>query len=159
MRIAVGVCAALVLAVLSFMLAGWAGVLLILVAYASLVVLALRAGLPAAPRPTRRPAAAGVDPAKSFTGFTRLCLVVVDANGSIWAWDHLVRPVLAELSVLAAGRSDVGRGPDRRCAQAEFFGEDLWRWVDPDAPRSQDRSVRGPGYPTLTEILDRLERA
>jgi hypothetical protein len=73
-------------------------------------------------------------------------------------YDHVTRPMLVQLleSRLAdRHRVELRHSPDQARA---LVGEDVWPWLDPD--RQPDRSSQPPGVdlPTLSRIVQALER-
>ncbi|WP_445165571.1 hypothetical protein ACTXG7_16830 [Mycolicibacterium sp. Dal123E01] len=69
-------------------------------------------------------------------------------------WDRHLRPRLAREFVLATRQRD----PSALQATGRIvFGEDLWRWVDPNNVIHGGSGEPGPGYTTLEEILRRME--
>jgi hypothetical protein len=72
-------------------------------------------------------------------------------------WDRHLRPMLARQYSFATGQK---QNKDRDGFQATgrmLFGDDLWRWVDPENIARTDQHVPGPGRDALDEILRRLE--
>lgn len=84
------------------------------------------------------------DTVQASPAYRRYLAAAAWSGGSARDWDHSVRPVLAELVDLA----DAARRLD----------PELWALVDPDAPRSPDRSAPGPGRDALLRILRELDR-
>lgn len=69
-------------------------------------------------------------------------------------WDRHLRPRLAREFVLATRQRD----PAALAATGRIvFGDELWQWVDPSAISRTGSREPGPGYPTLEEILRRME--
>ena len=69
-------------------------------------------------------------------------------------WDRHLRPRLAREFVLATRQRD----PVALQATGRIvFGDDLWRWVDPNNVARGGGREPGPGYTTLEEILRRME--
>jgi hypothetical protein len=73
-------------------------------------------------------------------------------------WDRRLRPMLARQFELAAGQR---KAKDARAFESTgrmLFGDELWRWVDPENISRTGGQEPGPGRGTLNEILQRLER-
>lgn len=88
--------------------------------------------------------------------YRRYLVAAAWAGGSARDWDYSVRPVLGELVELAMAEHDPGSDP--RAAARDLLGDEAWRLVDRDAPRSDDRAAPGPGRATLLTILDQVEK-
>ncbi|WP_063042319.1 hypothetical protein [Nocardia pseudovaccinii] len=87
----------------------------------------------------------------------RTSVLLQYADGSRGEWDRQVRPLLAREFLLAIGSPEPG-GNALSEAGRDFFGPELWRWVDPSAAMVTADSVPGPGRATLGEILERMTR-
>ena len=88
--------------------------------------------------------------------YRRYLVAAAWASGSARDWDYSVRPVVGELVELAMAEHDPGADP--RASVRALLGDEFWRLLDRDAPRSDDRATRGPGRDTLLTILDRVEK-
>lgn len=100
-----------------------------------------------------------VDPraVESCQTYRRYLAAAAAADGSRRSWDYAVRPVLVELALVKYSDSDV---PNlRRSVVERILGDELWRLVDPDVARSQERSVTGSGRADIVRILDALENS
>jgi len=104
----------------------------------------------------RPPAESGADdPAEALRRWrTRTESTIQWADSTRADWDRHLRPRLAREFVLATRQRD----PAALQATGRIvFGEDLWRWVDPNNVTQGGGGEPGPGYPTLEEILRRME--
>jgi hypothetical protein len=91
----------------------------------------------------------------------RNALLISWAEGNQEDWDRHLRPLLAREFALASG-IQARQDPAAHTASGLLvFGEDLWKWVDPDntASTNKQRALPGPGKTVLNEVLERLERA
>lgn len=73
-------------------------------------------------------------------------------------WDKHLRPMLARQYEMATGQR---RAKDPHTYQATgrmLFGDELWRWVDPENVLRSRRDEPGPGRTALDRILQRLEQ-
>jgi len=73
-------------------------------------------------------------------------------------WDRHIRPLLARQFELATRQR---QRADRSAFDATgrmLFGDELWRWVDPDNVDRANGEAPGPGRDTLDAILQRLEQ-
>ena len=73
-------------------------------------------------------------------------------------WDKHLRPMLARQYEMATGQR---RAKDPSAYQATgrmLFGDELWRWVDPENVARTRRNEPGPGRTALDRILERLEQ-
>jgi hypothetical protein len=88
--------------------------------------------------------------------YRRYLVAAAWAGGSPRNWDHSVRPVVAELVELAVAEGHSQAGDPKQAAR-DVLGDQLYRLVDRDAPRSEDRTGIGAGREALREILNRVE--
>ncbi|BBY66872.1 hypothetical protein [Mycolicibacterium helvum] len=73
-------------------------------------------------------------------------------------WDRRVRPMLARQFEFAT-RQPRARNPAALAVTGRIlFGDELWRWVDPDNISRTGAQERGPGRAVLIGIIERLER-
>jgi hypothetical protein len=73
-------------------------------------------------------------------------------------WDRHLRPMLARQFELATGQRRA-RNPAAFDATGQMlFGDDLWRWVDPQNVSRTGSDEPGPGRAALADILQRMER-
>lgn len=73
-------------------------------------------------------------------------------------WDRRLRPMLARQFERAA-RQPRSRNPQAFDAAGRVhFGDELWKWVDPENISRRGRQEKAPGQTVLTDILERLER-
>jgi hypothetical protein len=73
-------------------------------------------------------------------------------------WDRRLRPMLARQFELAAGQRKAKDAKAFESTGRMLFGDELWRWVDPENISRTGGQEPGPGRGTLNEILQRLER-
>lgn len=140
-----------------------AGVVILVVIAASLV--ALRALIEPSEEPPGLESSRELGPSRTFLGFWRTRSDLLDATASLGAWDQGLRPRLVNL--LAARLSErhgisLADDPDGARALLEAGPRprhDLWPWIDPRRPASQDAASR-PGIPAnvLAALIDRLEK-
>lgn len=99
------------------------------------------------------------DPAESLRRWLARTETLIEWSDSTRSdWDKRLRPMLARQFELATGQR---KSKDPRAFQltAELvFGDELWKWVDPDNVSSTGATEPGPGRAALGEILQRLER-
>jgi hypothetical protein len=106
----------------------------------------------------RRGAAPAAVRPSDFPAYAKISSDLGWAPVSEWHYDHGLRPLLSRLfeSVLAERhRVDLAADPDRA---KSLVGDDIWPLIDPSRPRSFDSNAPGTDLPTLTRIVDRLER-
>lgn len=73
-------------------------------------------------------------------------------------WDRRVRPAMARQFEFAT-RQPRARNPAAFAnAGRILFGDELWRWVDPDNVSHTGSQERGPGREVFVCIIERLER-
>lgn len=80
------------------------------------------------------------------------------ADSSRADWDKHLRPMLARQFELATGQRKSKNPEAYRATARMVFGDELWRWVDPDDVALNEREKPGPGRDVLDELLKRLER-
>jgi hypothetical protein len=93
-----------------------------------------------------------------FPAYAKISSDLGWAPVSQWHYDHGIRPLLSRLfeSALAERhRVDLTADPERA---RSVVGDDVWPLIDPSRPRSFDSRAPGTDLPTLTRIVDRLER-
>jgi hypothetical protein len=99
------------------------------------------------------------DPADSLRRWlSRTETLVQRSESSRSDWDKHLRPMLARQFELASGQR---KSKDPRAFHATavmVFGEELWKWVDPDNVDRRGGQEPGPGRAVLDELLQRLER-
>jgi hypothetical protein len=99
------------------------------------------------------------DPADSLRRWlSRTETLVQRSESSRSDWDKHLRPMLARQFELASGQR---KSKDPRAFHATavmVFGEELWKWVDPDNVDRHGGQEPGPGRAVLDELLQRLER-
>ncbi|MCV7177004.1 hypothetical protein CG716_25150 [Mycolicibacterium sphagni] len=111
-------------------------------------------------RPTPGPADGGQDQA----GMTIRRWVERAESQIAWSdstradWDRRLRPSLARQFEIAT-RQPRSRNPAAFANTGRIlFGDDLWRWVDPDNISRTGAQERGPGRAVFVHIIERLER-
>lgn len=72
-------------------------------------------------------------------------------------WDRRLRPMLARQFELATGRRKIKDPKAFDATGRMVFGDQLWRWVDPENVSRTGGREHGPGRRTLDEVLQRLE--
>lgn len=78
------------------------------------------------------------------------------ADGTRGEWDRHLRPKLARDFMVATKQNESAA----LASSGRFvFGEELWRWVDPENVTPARRNEPGPGRDALDQILQRLEQA
>jgi hypothetical protein len=143
--------------VLSYALAGPAGLLVSLSAVAVAATAAALLGVPEAPARRRRPRKPVPVENAPFRTYRHVAEQLSWAGVSPRHYDVVTRPVLQRLlAVRLADRHgiDLDRSPT---AARALVGADLWPWLDPQ--RSAVGSSRPPGLDqrTLRRLVDRLE--
>jgi hypothetical protein len=96
--------------------------------------------------------------AAQFPAFLKISSDLGWATTSMWHYDHGARPLLTRVMQAALAerhRLDAATEPARA---KELVGEDVWPFLDPTMPTSRDSRAPGPDVPTLSRIIDRLER-
>ncbi|WP_243841528.1 hypothetical protein [Mycobacterium sp. DL592] len=111
-------------------------------------------------RPESRPADGGADE----TGTTIKRWVERTESEIAWSdstradWDRRLRPALARQFEIAT-RQPRNRNPAAFANTGRIlFGDDLWRWVDPENISRTGAQERGPGREVFVHIIERLER-
>jgi hypothetical protein len=140
-----------------------AGVVILVVVAASLA--ALRALIEPRDEPPGPQGSRELGPSRSFLGFWRTRSDLLDATASLTAWDQGLRPRLVNLlAARLSERHGISLADDPDAARALLAGgprprHDLWPWIDPGRPASQDAASR-PGIPAsvLAALIDRLEK-
>jgi hypothetical protein len=95
--------------------------------------------------------------ASEFPTFLKISSDLGWAAVSRWHYDHGTRPLLARVMQAAlADRHHLDLAADPQRAR-QFMGDDLWPFLDPAGPPSQDSRAPGVDLPTLALIVDRLE--
>jgi hypothetical protein len=154
-------------ALAGYVMAGWAGLSVVVVATAAVAMLVLRGLLPQltpdeAKRTRHKPAA------KTLTGYSRRRYVVDTAMTSRNYYDSELRPVLEHLfAARLAERHGVHLYQDPAAAHKLLCRTSrdayLWRWIDPltrpSSPPPRDvPDQRGIPRRTLARLIDRLEK-
>ncbi len=164
-ELAVAVALVTALAAASYPLAGpaAAGLVVLVSAAVSLVVLRLLVGQEDEPREDAEPYPAS--PVQSFTGFWRARADLTDGTKSLNAWDRGPRRRLQNLlAAKLAERHGISLATDPETARRLLLGtgsggRDLWYWIDPQRLTPPDADT-SPGIPSavLTALIDRLEQ-
>jgi hypothetical protein len=154
-------------ALAGYVMAGWAGLSVVVVATAAVAMLVLRGLLPQltpdeAKRARYKPAA------KTLTGYSRRRYVVDTAMTSRNYYDSELRPVLEHLfAARLAERHGVHLYQDPAAAHRLLCRTSrdayLWRWIDPltrplSPPPRDVPDQRGIPRRTLARLIDRLEK-
>lgn len=96
--------------------------------------------------------------ASEFPSFLKIGSDLGWAPVSRWHYDHGTRPLLSRvLQTALAERHQLDITSDREQAR-QLVGDDVWPLLDPASPPSPDSRTPGVDLPTLTRIIDRLER-
>jgi hypothetical protein len=99
------------------------------------------------------------DPSEALRRWlSRTEILVQRSETSRSDWDKHLRPMLARQFELASGQR---KSKDPRAFHATammVFGDELWKWVDPDNVDQRGGQEPGPGRTVLDELLQRLER-
>jgi hypothetical protein len=153
-------------ALAGYVMAGWAGLSVVVVATAAIAMLVLRGLLPQL-TPDEAKRARDKPAAKTLTGYSRRRYVVHTAMTSRNYYDSELRPVLEHLfAARLAERHGVHLYQDPAAAHKVLCRTSrdayLWRWIDPlTRPSSPPRDVpdqRGIPRRTLARLIDRLEK-
>jgi hypothetical protein len=100
-------------------------------------------------RPTVQPS--------EFPTFLKISSDLSWAAVSRWHYDHGTRPLLTRVMQAAlADRHQLDLAADPQRAR-QLMGDDLWPFLDPAGPPSQDSRAPGVDLQTLALIVDRLE--
>jgi len=73
-------------------------------------------------------------------------------------WDRHLRPLLARQFEMATRQRQRADRSAFHATGRMLFGDELWRWVDPDNVDRANGAAPGPGRDTLDAILQRLEQ-
>jgi hypothetical protein len=98
------------------------------------------------------------DPAETLRRWrakTEILIARADSNRS--DWDKYLRPMLARQFELAIGHRKTMDPRVFHATAIALFGEELWRWVDPDDVSRTGAAEPGPGRAVLDDVLRRLE--
>ena len=151
--------------VAGYVMAGWAGLSVVVVAAAAITLAVLRTLLPKlvpdqARKARNRPAA------RALSSYGQRQLAVHTALSNLAFYNHELRPALEHLlAVRLAQRHGVHLYQQPAAARALLCPDsrdaDLWIWIDPATrPKKSPRShAEQPGIPkrTLARLIDRLE--
>ncbi len=92
-----------------------------------------------------------------FPTFLKISSDLSWAAVSRWHYDHGTRPLLTRVMQAAlADRHQLDLAADPQRAR-RLIGDDLWPFLDPGGPPSQDSRAPGVDLQTLALIVDRLE--
>lgn len=147
---------------LSYAAAGAAGLVVLATVLLGLGALIARVRLqpPQEPEPSAGPILrTRADTA--FPSYREITSMLSWSSTSRYHFDRVVHPMLWELVVeMSAARHGDAASRDIASLRAHI-GAQLWPLVDPDSPEWTDRSgerADGPDIPTLTALVDRIER-
>ncbi|HEX2823629.1 MAG TPA: hypothetical protein VHO07_26215, partial [Streptosporangiaceae bacterium] len=153
-------------AVAGYVMAGWAGLSVVVIATAAIALLVLRALLPQL-TPDQAKKAREKPTARTLTGYSHRRFVVQNATTHLAFYNGELRPVLEHLlAARLAERHGVNLYQDPAAARAvlcrDSRGAELWAWIDPATrPTEQPRfHSEQSGIPTrtLARLIDRLEK-
>ncbi len=156
------------IAIVGYVMAGWAGLSVVAVATAATAMVVLRALLPQlTPDETKK--AREKPTARTLSGYSHRRFVVQTAMPSEGFYNSELRPVLEHLlAARLAERHGVHlyQDPDaaRKLLCRNPRDADLWPWIDPDLettrPKTSGRDAEQRGIPrrTLSRLIDRLEQ-
>lgn len=144
--------------VVSAVAAGAAGLLVALSSIALVAVAVALLAVPAAPPPPRRPRPGPPVDNAPFRAYREVAEALSWAAVSPRHYDLVTRPLLTRL--LASRLQDLHRIDLRADPQAarRLVGEDTWHWLDPGRPVARQAQPPGVDLPTLTRIIEALER-
>ena len=153
-------------AVAGYLMAGWAGLSVVVIAAAAIALLVLRALLPQL-TPDQAKKARERPTARTLSGYSHRRFVVRTASDNLAFYNGELRPVLEHLlAARLAERHGVNLYQDPAAARGLLCRSprdaSLWAWIDPVARPKE--SARGhseqPGIPrrTLARLIDRLEQ-
>jgi hypothetical protein len=110
--------------------------------------------------PESEPAASGGhDPEESLRRWLSRTQTLISWSDSTRSdWDRHLRPMLARQFEMATGQRKAKDPAAFHATGRMLFGEDLWRWVDPENVSRTGGTEPGPGRDGLAEILRRLEQ-
>jgi hypothetical protein len=157
---------AAVAAVAGYVMAGWAGLSVVVIATAAIALLVLRALLPQL-TPDQVRTAWEKPTARTLSGYSHRRFVVQTAMTSLGFYNGELRPVLEHLlAARLAERHGVNLYQDPAAARAVLCRDSrdagLWAWIDPATrPTEQPRGhSEQSGIPrrTLARLIDRLEK-
>ena len=152
-------------AVAGYLMAGWAGLSVVVIAAAAIALLVLRALLPQL-TPDQAKKARERPTARTLSGYSHRRFVVRTATSSLAFYNGELRGVLEHLlAARLAERHGVNLYQDPATARGLLCRNPrdagLWAWIDPAArPKEPARGhSEQPGIPgrTLARLIDRLE--
>jgi hypothetical protein len=155
-----------VTAVAAYVMAGWAGLSVVVITTVAIVMVVLRILLPQL-TPDDSKKARAKPTARVLSGYSHRRFVVKTAMTSAAFYDTELRPVLEHL--LAARLAErhglhLYQDPEaaRRLLCRNSRDADLWRWIDPatrpETPVRETDGRRGIPGRTLARLIDRLEK-
>jgi len=156
-------------AVAGYLMAGWAGLSVVVIATAAIALLVLRALLPQL-TPDQAKKAREKPTARTLSGYSHRRFVVRTATSSLGFYNSELRPVLEHLlAARLAERHGVNLYQDPAAARGLLCRSprdaSLWAWIDPDPKTTGPKEpARGnseqSGIPrrTLARLIDRLEQ-
>jgi hypothetical protein len=153
-------------AVAGYLMAGWTGLSVVVIAAAAIALLVLRALLPQL-TPDQAKKAREKPTARTLSGYSHRRFVVQTASSSLAFYNGELRPVLEHLlAARLAERHGVNLYQDPAAARGLLCRTPrdarLWAWIDPSArPKEPPRGhseQRGIPQRTLARLIDRLEQ-
>jgi hypothetical protein len=101
----------------------------------------------------------GHDPEESLRRWLSRTQTLISWSDSTRSdWDRHLRPMLARQFEMATGQRKAKDPAAFHATGRMLFGEELWRWVDPENVSRSGSTEPGPGRVGLDEILRRLEQ-
>jgi hypothetical protein len=146
-----------------YLFAGAGTAVLALIGFAVVLLIALRATIPARSALPRQQQPWRADAPGSFTRFWRKRGMLTDATRSMSSYDAELRPTLQHLlAARLAERHNLSLFQDpaaaRRLLLPGSHQDALWFWLDPARPAETQHNRPGIPLGTLAAIIDRLER-
>jgi hypothetical protein len=153
-------------AVAGYLMAGWAGLSVVVIAAGAIALLVLRALLPQL-TPDQATKGREKPTARTLSGYSHRRFVVQTASSSLAFYNGELRPVLEHLlAARLAERHGVNLYQDPAAARGLLcrspHDASLWAWIDPttrpkESPRFHSEQ-RGIPRRTLARLIDRLEQ-
>jgi hypothetical protein len=156
-------------AVAGYLMAGWTGLSVVVIAAAAIALLVLRALLPQL-TPDQAKKAREKPTARTLSGYSHRRFVVQTASSSLAFYNGELRPVLEHLlAARLAERHGVNLYQDPAAARGLLCRSPrdarLWAWIDPDPKTARPKEPprghseqRGIPQRTLARLIDRLEQ-
>jgi hypothetical protein len=143
--------------VASYVVAGFAGLVVSLSVVAVLGLLVLVLGVPAAPARRRRRRSRPISFDEPYPTFQQVSEQLSWAQVSPRHYDMMTRPLLVRLMASRLSEQhgiDLHRSPELARA---VVGDELWWWLDPARPVEGSSQPPGVDVRTLTRLVERLE--